>query len=141
MKYQCNPVYKYVAQLLILYIIIKYVMNLDMADDKLKGIAIVGVIVAFIIDTVTIEDHLKYFFDSEKEVEIRKTIKPIVINNEIREDFITDDEKSFIVNDIKSIKSDFFDGVSVTEKVDNGIPLQAFERLSTNKSSSPYVEL
>ena len=157
MRYQCNPYYKYISHLIVIYLILKYIMRINLTDDTIKGIALVSVILSFALDTITIENHHMLFFEKQDEViqslpysvddipieQIPIEVLPIQQSEEIFEDD-NDEEKSFMVDDIRSIQSEHFDNISRTENIyhevnnkytDNGIPIEKYTELadSSNK--------
>lgn len=135
-RYQCHPLYKYIANLIILYLILRYIVPLDINDDKIKGICIISIFISFILDTMTIENHHKLIFGGGK-VKIEKTVQPIL---QTIDEELSDEEKSFIVDDIQSIKSINYDKISVTEKAyDTGIPIEKYENfISDTRKLQPY---
>ena len=164
MRYQCNPYYKYISNLVIMYLILRYIMRVNLQDDIIKGISLMSVIVIFILDIITIKDHHLLFFKNN-DIEMTEVSDGVYYNtksadlatsNKISENDNNkhddnnndnnidsdenDEEKSFFVNDIKSIQSENFDNISRTENIyhelnnefaDNGIPMGKHMGLST----------
>ena len=153
MRYQCNPYYKYISHLIVVYLILRYVMRINLPDDTIKGIALVSVILSFVLDTITIENHHLLLFEKEEDPvqllpqtqvvenrpvqQVSTEVPTFQQNEEMYEE--DNDEKSFIVDDIRSIQSEHFDNISRTENIyhevnndytDNGIPIEKYTELT-----------
>lgn len=165
MRYQCNPYYKYISHLIVMYLILRYIMRINLPDDTIKGIALVSVILSFILDTITIENHHMLLFEKnddnvqllqQQTVEDKQIVQPVEVPIVKQvEELQEDDEKSFLVDDIQSIQSEHFDNISRTENiyhevnneyVDNGIPVDKYSELAeasnkgTIRKPQPYPQ-
>ena len=136
-------------------------MNINIPNENIKGIVLVSVFVSFMIDSIIIEDFSKIIFESfnsdilqhfnnipietinSKKCHIKNTtevIKPVSISNtnivnEINNETDTDDDKSFIVDDIQSLESSYLNNGNKTE---SNYPESFSGNITRTKKLQPY---
>lgn len=80
MRYLCHPGYKYTMFVVSIYLILRYIMKVDIEPDNIKGIVIVSTIVMIILDLITIENYHHLLFKKDligEEPQEEKVYKPI----------------------------------------------------------------
>ena len=108
--------HKYIGNLLITYIIFKYILKLENTNNTLKGMALIATIIMFSMDKIL------YMLKNKQESEpstIKDTIENPIIENRneyINNELIDDDNDSFIVEDINSVYSKKFNDTLNNER-------------------------
>jgi hypothetical protein len=131
--------YKYVGNLLIIYLILKYVMKLQNTNNTLKGIALIATTIMVIMDIVTNILHKKDE-NSELYIETKSNIETTIKSNiddsntqTIDDNKILNDDDSFIVEDVQSVYSKKF-----TDIINNNNINDYHKPISIERRIQPY---